>query len=152
VLSLRPLASSLLAVIKCIYLPPTYLHFIQDIEDKCLLLMSSTSFVDLPFQEHQIMEKLHMDQNPSISSLCQKSGIVIENMTRGNDVAQSKDSIESRCGQPATSPWLASHALAHFQKPFCLRVQQRRCSRYPMPKGGARRKLGRPTKLHGQPA
>jgi hypothetical protein len=28
---------------------PTYLHFIQDIEDMCLLLMSSTSFVDLPF-------------------------------------------------------------------------------------------------------
>jgi hypothetical protein len=39
----------LLAVIKCIYLPPTYLHFIQDIEDRCLLLKSSTSFVDLPF-------------------------------------------------------------------------------------------------------
>jgi hypothetical protein len=38
-----------LAVIKCIYLPPTYLHFLQDIEDRCLLLMSSTSFVDLPF-------------------------------------------------------------------------------------------------------
>jgi hypothetical protein len=31
----------LLAVIKCIYLPSTYLHFIQDIEDWCLLLMSS---------------------------------------------------------------------------------------------------------------
>jgi hypothetical protein len=38
-----------LAVIKCIYLPPTYLYFIQDIEDRCLLLTSSTSFVDLPF-------------------------------------------------------------------------------------------------------
>jgi hypothetical protein len=37
-----------LAVIKCIYLPPTSLHFMQDIEDRCLLLMSSTSFVDLP--------------------------------------------------------------------------------------------------------
>jgi hypothetical protein len=34
---------------KCIYLPPTYLHSIQDIEDMCLLLLSSTSFVDLPF-------------------------------------------------------------------------------------------------------
>jgi hypothetical protein len=41
-----------LAVIKCIYLLLTYLHFIQDIEDRCLLLTSSTSFVDLPFQEH----------------------------------------------------------------------------------------------------
>jgi hypothetical protein len=39
----------LLAVIKCIYLHSTYLHFIQDIEDRCLLLTSSTSFVDLPF-------------------------------------------------------------------------------------------------------
>jgi hypothetical protein len=38
----------LLAVIKCIYLPPIYVHFIQDIEDRCLLL-SSMSFVDLPF-------------------------------------------------------------------------------------------------------
>jgi hypothetical protein len=61
-----------LAVIKCIYLPPTYLHFIQDIEDRCLLLMSSTSFVDLPFQEQRMMEKHHMDQNPCISSFCQK--------------------------------------------------------------------------------
>jgi hypothetical protein len=42
----------LLAVIKCIYLPPTYLHFMQDIEDRCLLLMSSTSFVDGSFYEH----------------------------------------------------------------------------------------------------
>jgi hypothetical protein len=38
-----------LAVIKCIYLPPTYLHFMQDIDDRCLLLVSSTSFVDPPF-------------------------------------------------------------------------------------------------------
>jgi hypothetical protein len=63
---------SLLAIIKCIYLPPTYLHFIQDIEDMCLLLMSSMSFVDLPFQEHRMTEKHHMDQNPCISSLCPK--------------------------------------------------------------------------------
>jgi hypothetical protein len=47
-----------LAVIKCIYLPPTYLHFMQDIEDWCLLLTSSTSFVDLPFQEHQMTESI----------------------------------------------------------------------------------------------
>jgi hypothetical protein len=38
-----------LVVIKSIYLPPTCLHFIQDIEDRCLLVMSSTSFVDPPF-------------------------------------------------------------------------------------------------------
>jgi hypothetical protein len=37
------------AVIKCIYLSQTYLHFIQDVEDRCLLLTSSMSFVDLPF-------------------------------------------------------------------------------------------------------
>jgi hypothetical protein len=61
-----------LVVIKCKYLPPTYLHFIRDIEDRCLLLMSSTSFVDLSFQEHRMMEKHHMDQNPCISSLCPK--------------------------------------------------------------------------------
>jgi hypothetical protein len=46
--------------------------FIQDIEDRCLLLTSSMSFVDLPFQEHRMMEKHHMDQNPCISSLCPK--------------------------------------------------------------------------------
>jgi hypothetical protein len=62
----------LLAVIKCIYLPPTYLHFIQDIEDRCFLLTSFTSFVDLPFQDHQMMEKHHMDQNPCISLVCPK--------------------------------------------------------------------------------
>jgi hypothetical protein len=61
-----------LAVIKCIYLLPTYLYFIQDIEDMCLLLTSSTSFVDLPFQEQQMMEKHHMDQNSCMSSLCPK--------------------------------------------------------------------------------
>jgi hypothetical protein len=61
-----------LAVIKCIYLPPTYLYFIQDIEDRCSLLMSSTSFVDLPFQKHWMTEKHHMDQNLCISSICPK--------------------------------------------------------------------------------
>jgi hypothetical protein len=47
-------ANHLLAVIKCIYLPLTYLYLIQDIEDRSLLLMSSMSFVDLPLQEHQM--------------------------------------------------------------------------------------------------
>jgi hypothetical protein len=47
--------------------------------------------------------------------------------------------------------WPAGHVLVHFKKLFCLRVQQRLCSRYPMPTGGARRKLGRPAKLHGRP-
>jgi hypothetical protein len=74
-------AYKLLAVIKYIYLPSIYLHFIQDIEDRCLLLTSSTSFVDLPFQEHRMKEKHHMDQNPYISSLCPKPGVVTNNMT-----------------------------------------------------------------------
>jgi hypothetical protein len=56
-----------LVVIKCTYLPPAYLYFIPDKEDKCLLLTSSTSFVDLPFYEHRMMEKHHMDQNPYTS-------------------------------------------------------------------------------------
>jgi hypothetical protein len=42
--------AQVLVIIKCIYLLPTYLHFIQDIEDRCLLLTSSTSFVDLHFR------------------------------------------------------------------------------------------------------
>jgi hypothetical protein len=68
----NPKCEGVLAVIKCIFLLATYLHFIQDIEDRCLLLTSSTSFVDPPFQEHRMMEKHHMDQNPCISSLCPK--------------------------------------------------------------------------------
>jgi hypothetical protein len=78
-----------LAVIKCIYLPLTYLHFMQDIKDWCLLLRSSTSFIDLTFQEHRMTKKHHMDQNPYISSLCSKPGLVSDNMTRGDDVAKS---------------------------------------------------------------
>jgi hypothetical protein len=68
----RLLSMCMLAIIKCIYLPLTYLHFIQHIEDRCLLLMSSTSFIDPPFQEHRMMKKHHMDQNQCISSLCPK--------------------------------------------------------------------------------
>jgi hypothetical protein len=85
-----------LVVIKCIYLQPTYLHLIQDIEDRCLLLMSSTNFIDLPFQVHRMTEKHHMDQNPCISSSRPKYGIVTENMTRGNNVTQSMSSTEPR--------------------------------------------------------
>jgi hypothetical protein len=90
-----------LAVIKCIYLPPTYLHFMQDIEDRCLLLMSSTSFVNLPFQEHRMTEKHHMDQNPYISSLCPKPWVVSDNMTRGHDVPKSPSPTDPRSGRPA---------------------------------------------------
>jgi hypothetical protein len=90
-----------LAVIKCIYLPPTYLHFMQDIEDRCLLLTSSTSFVDLPFEEHQKMGMHHMDQNPYISSLCPKPRVVWDNTTRGDDVAKSIGPTDPRWGRSA---------------------------------------------------
>jgi hypothetical protein len=61
-----------LVVIKCIYLPPTYQLLIRDIEDRCLLLTSSTSFVDLAFQEHRMKEKQQMDQHSCISLVCPK--------------------------------------------------------------------------------
>jgi hypothetical protein len=89
-----------LAVIKSIYLPPTYLHFIQDIEDSCLLLTSSMSFVDLPFREHPMREKQHTDQNPYISSLCAKPGVVSNNMTQGDDVQKSRGPTDPRWGRP----------------------------------------------------
>jgi hypothetical protein len=87
---------TLLAVIKYTYLPPTYPNFIQDIEDRCLLITSSTSFVDLPFQEHRMRKKHHMGRNPCIYSICPKLGIVTENMTRGDDVAQSLGPTEPK--------------------------------------------------------
>jgi hypothetical protein len=65
--SKRPGVGGGLAVIKYTYLLPTYPNFVQDIEDMCLLLTSSMSFVDLLFQEHRITVKRHMDQNPCIS-------------------------------------------------------------------------------------
>jgi hypothetical protein len=97
----KTLSVGVLAVIKCIYLPSTYLHFIQDIEDRCLLLTSSTNFVDLSFQEHRTMEKHHMGQNPYISSLCPKPGVVIDNMTRGGDIAQSSGPAKPQWDRPA---------------------------------------------------
>jgi hypothetical protein len=44
------------------------------------------------------------------------------------------------------------HVLVHFQKPFCLRVQKRRCSRYPIPntvQGG--NLAARPSCMAGRP-
>jgi hypothetical protein len=79
--------------------------FIQDIDYRCLLLTSSTSFIDLPFQEHQMTEKHHMDQNSYISSLCSKPGVVTNNMTRGDDVAQSPGLVEPKWGRLAPPPW-----------------------------------------------
>jgi hypothetical protein len=51
---------------------PTFHSRNREIEDRFLLLTSCVSFIDLPFQEHQMMEMHHMDQNPCISSLCPK--------------------------------------------------------------------------------
>jgi hypothetical protein len=73
----------------------------QDMEDMCLLLTSFMSFVDLPFQEHQMIEKHHMDQNPYISSLCPKPGAVIDNMTWGDDMAKSSCPTDPRWGRSA---------------------------------------------------
>jgi hypothetical protein len=100
-------------VIKWIYLSTTYPHFMQDIEDRFLLLMSSMSFVDLPFQEHRMTEKHHMDQNPYISSLCPKQGVVSDNMTRGDDVAKSPGLTNPRRSQPA--PFLGRPARVSRQ-------------------------------------
>jgi hypothetical protein len=90
----------MLAVIKCIYLRPTYQHFMQDIEDRCLLPTSSTSFVNLQFHEHRMTETHHMDQSPYISSLCPKPGVVSDNMTQRDDVAKNPGPINPRWGWP----------------------------------------------------
>jgi hypothetical protein len=120
-----------LAVIKCIYLPPTYLHLIQDIKDRWLLLMSSMSFVDLPLQEHRMTEKHHMDQNPYISSLCPKSGVVTDNMTWGDNVAQSPGPAEPKWGRLAPPPWPVSLGLASFWNLSSTHVNLSRQKGYP---------------------
>jgi hypothetical protein len=63
----------------------------------CLLLTSSTGFVDLNIQEQRMTEKNHMDQNPCISSIYSKEGIVIDNMT------------EPKWGRLAPPPWPPAH-------------------------------------------
>jgi hypothetical protein len=90
-----------LAVIKCIYLLPAYLHFTQNIEDRCLLLTGFMSFVDLPFPEHRMMKKHHMDQNPYKSLLCPKLGVVTDNMILRDDVAKSPGPTDPRWGRSA---------------------------------------------------
>jgi hypothetical protein len=72
----------------------------QDIEDRYLLLMSSRSFVDLPFQEHRMTKKHDMDQNPYIFSLCPKPGVVSDNMTWGDGMAKSLGPADQRRGRP----------------------------------------------------
>jgi hypothetical protein len=89
------------------------------------------------------MEKYHMDQNPCISSLCLKQDIVTDNMTRGDDVAQSSGPTELKWGRPGPPPWPAGQVLAPFQFPLCQRVMEGRCTGYPMPKvGGGRVGVG----------
>jgi hypothetical protein len=73
----------------------------HDIKDRCLLLTSSTSFVDLAFQEHRMTENHHIDQNSYISSLCPKPGVVSNNMTQGDDVAKSIEPTDLTWGRPA---------------------------------------------------
>jgi hypothetical protein len=93
--------------------------------------MSSTSFVDLPFEEHRMMENHHLYQNPCISSLCTKD-IVTDNMTRGDDVAQSPMPTEPKDGRPTTPPWPIAHGLASLQNPSSTRVNLSRQEGYPM--------------------
>jgi hypothetical protein len=95
----------------------------QDIEDRCLLLTSSTSFIDLPFQEHRMIEKHHMNQNPLISSLCPKPGIVSDNMTRGDDVAKEFGPNRHKVGPTGPTLWPAGQDLV----PMKLRFQHVSC-------------------------
>jgi hypothetical protein len=48
-----------------------------------------------------MMEKYHIDQNPYISSLYPKPGVVSDNMTRGDDVAKSPGPTDPRWDRPA---------------------------------------------------
>jgi hypothetical protein len=68
------------------------------------------SFVDLPFQEHRMTKKHHMDQNSYISSLCPKPGVVTDNMTRRDDMAQS---LGPALGRPARVWFLFEIHLQH---------------------------------------
>jgi hypothetical protein len=91
-------------------------------EDRCLLLMSSMSFVGLPFQEHRMTKNHHMDQNPYISSLCPKPGVVTDNMTRRDNVAQSPGPAEPKWGWSAPPTWPVGQGLASFGNPSSTRV------------------------------
>jgi hypothetical protein len=77
-------------------------------------------------------EKHHMDQNPHISSLCPKPGVVTDNMTRGDNVAQSSGPAEPKWGQQAPPPWLVGQGLASFQNLSSTHVNLSRQEGYPM--------------------
>jgi hypothetical protein len=88
-----------------------------------------------------------MDQNPCISSICQKQGIVLENMTQGDDVVQCLGPTEPKWGRSAPPPWSGGQVLAPFQIPFCQCVKEGRCTGHPMPKVSAARTHGCPATL-----
>jgi hypothetical protein len=46
-------------------------------------------------------ENYNMDQNPYISLLCPKPGVVLDNMTWGDDVTKSSGSTDPRWGWSA---------------------------------------------------
>jgi hypothetical protein len=142
----------LLAVINYTYLLPTYPNFIQDVEDRCLLLTCSMSFVDLPFQEHRMTEKHHMDQNQCISSLCPKQDIVTDNMTRGDDMTQIPGPTEPKWSWPAPPPWPAGQVSAPFQFPLCQCLNEGPCMGYPMPKVGGGQVGWSVGHMYGRPA
>jgi hypothetical protein len=52
-----------------------------------------------------MMEKHHMDQNPYISLLCPKPWVVTDNLTQGDDVAQSPSPAKPKWGQQAPLRW-----------------------------------------------
>jgi hypothetical protein len=109
----------------------------QDIEDRCLLPTSLMSFVDLPFQEHQMTKKHHKNQNPYISSLCPKPRVVSDNMTRGDDVAKSPGPTDPKWGRLA-------QLLGQPAKVGKKRTRGGKVS--------VATKLGRPATLDGLPA
>jgi hypothetical protein len=90
-------------------------------KDRCLLLTSSMSFVDLTFEEHRMMKEHHMYQNPYTSSLCPKPGVVSDNTAQGDDVAKRPGPAD--LGLTGPTPWPASQALA----PLKLRFQHVSC-------------------------
>jgi hypothetical protein len=141
----------MLAVIKYIYLLPTYLHFIQDVEDRCLLLTSSWvlliyHFRNIGWRESIIWTKIH-----AYLQYVQNKAVT-ENMTRGDDVAQRPGPTEPKWGWQAPPPWLTAQVLVPFQTPLCQHVKEGQCMGHPMPKVGEPRKLGHPATLAGRSA
>jgi hypothetical protein len=66
----------------------------------------------LGFNSLWMMKKHHMNQNPYISSLCPKPGVVTDNMTRGDDVVQSPGPTKPKVG-PARVWHLFEICLQH---------------------------------------